>query len=205
MSRTLLFAIGLSAIDGLMCAFVAILAVAFVLQSERGAPPRDAPATTQLLLLEKQVQGAGDVLLGLQVKVIEGQRTSKGYALPGAALGTLRTQVRWTDGATKVQGTWRDCAAAAHGCVARLVLTGTRPGMRVELVPYLADSPGHLADDIPDGARIQASLVDAHSGARQRVAPILLAFDPARANAPSLMLEVGKSGAAQLTQRTGFE
>lgn len=200
MSRTLLFAIGLSAIDGLMCAFVAILAVAFVLQDEHGAPPRDAPVSTQILMLDKQMQGEGDALVGLRIKVTDGQLTGSGYALPGAALGTSQTQVHWTAGATAVDATWRDCAAAERGCTARLVLTGTRPGMRIELAPYLADSPGHLADAIPDGVRLQGILVDAQSGTKQRINPITLAFDPGRTGMPSLVLDVGKTGTAQLTQ-----
>lgn len=189
MKGNLLLAMGLSAIDGLLCAFVAILSLAFVMPSEPAGAQRVAQQATQLILVEKSQGAGGLALLGLQLTLVEPSgRSVAGFALP--ANGS--SDMEWND-AVPLKGTWADCRPTNGRCAARLVVRGMPAGASLAIRPYIVDSAGSLLDVPADSVSLEAMVIDSGSGRKRRSAPLKLTYNsgPADGEGWTLGLEPG--------------
>ena len=190
MSRTILLAMGLSAIDGLLCAFVAIFALAFIMPAaEVAGAPRDADSVTQLILLEKSQGHGGAARLGLQLTLIAGANKYLGIATPADGL----VQVGW-DAVIPVgvSGQFRDCMVQEGLCTSRLILAGLPPRSRVEIRPFLADSAAGLTDEPPASVLLKARFATPNQFPVAQ--PILLTYATEPADGPVLIMKVEQAG-----------
>jgi len=154
-------AIGLAAVDGLTCAFVAMLALALALQGgETVVPSRFNTCSGKIVFSQMADSASARVLLSLYVKATLNGTATSGTVSPVGGDNFFRSgriDVVRQDGQPLLKNVliqWNDCRT--NSCFNFLSITGAPPGSQWRIVIRAANTVGELADQHPHSARIDA-------------------------------------------------
>lgn len=143
MNRNFLMAVGIAAMDGLLCAFVAVLALAFLLQGEPVAAQSGAPVGMVAVELSWRSSTPGDarnnLILGIHA---ERPGCEKARYWPDSD-GIFLTAAMGNPEACVIKAQWIRCTALQGQCTAWLLLQNVKPGSRFGATVYVAGTDQH--------------------------------------------------------------
>lgn len=192
MSRNFAVAIGISAMDGILCAFVAVLALAFILQAPDGEPRKAGDSKVGLLLLEVEkrpnvpMSSSNNTAVSARIRGLRG--VCKDVILADfdnsrpAGIGSSECAA---------SARWMDCRAVTGSCAGYLLFNGLVPDQTWSVQLISSDRIDSL-EFFPDRIGLLPT-VFTESGLRgERAGEKIL-----RAGAPegaSIVVEVTQSG-----------
>lgn len=138
MNRNFLMAVGIAAMDGLLCAFVAVLALAFLLQGEPKVSQGGAPAGTLAVEVSWKASMPGTPYNNLVLGVHAERPACPDSRYFPLNIGELRASADPSPSACTIQATWIGCAKAEGECTAWLVLRNVEPGTSIDTTFYIA-------------------------------------------------------------------
>ena len=163
-----MLAIGIAAMDGLLCAFVAVLALAFLFQSDERAISGNSETGMLLVSLTKRSAQDGiskpNTLIGLRIRRVINGENCKWQRLP--------SRVDLSE-ACALHAVWDDCFDFDAQCAGQLVIWGLRAGETVE-AKMIALGPEEQGNYQPDAVWLEPLLLDGAEGPGHRLEPKLL-------------------------------
>lgn len=158
--RAFAMAIGLAAIDGLLCAFVAMLVVALVLIGSGESTGVPDITRSVVLQIDKRDPRPGKPMtaaLLLNLNVQSGSVKQRVLLAPDAAVRSRMTEVPGLRNGSLEPGgrvVWQDCfedeTSDYRGhCESRLLIARPQPGSQWEISVRVVDSSKRLANDFP--------------------------------------------------------
>jgi len=132
MNRSFLIAVGIAAMDGLLCAFVAVLALAFLLQGTEAATSGHSEKGLLAIAIEKRSAVPGDILNNTIVMARARRGHGKCDYQWGPDFGRIAAD-HSTQDLCFIRARWLDCRAVHNACTAYLLLFGLQSNERYDL------------------------------------------------------------------------
>jgi hypothetical protein len=143
MNRIFLMAVGIAAMDGLLCAFVAVLALAFLLQSEPESAQRAAPIGMVAVEMTWRSSTPGDARNNVVLGVYAERPSCKQarYWSPNDKFeshGNFETDATSVPETCVIHAQWINGTRLQGQCTAWFVLQSVKPGSRFLATVYVA-------------------------------------------------------------------
>jgi len=162
MTTRLLFSVGIAAIDGLLCAFVAVLALAFLMQGEEQPSAGELEAGMLILTFEKLSGKLGvdatNTLVGLRFRDARSQECPwLRFPSPPSPNENCGLELAW-----------RDCEGVASSCVSSVAIYDVRRRDSFDL-RFVTLGPASDNVDVPSSIYLAPVMLDGASGGEQRL------------------------------------
>jgi hypothetical protein len=160
MNQAFLRSLGVAAMDGLLCSFVAVLALAFFLQRDNTRPVGLMESGLLVLAVDKQSAVSDSSLtnsaLSVSILRLGGQCVGKWPVnFDGMAL------LQKSEDQCTVRARWVDCAAVDRACTGYLLMNGLTRDTHYQL-RFLVTNAINQEFSLPVSLRLMVKMVDGH-------------------------------------------
>lgn len=178
MNPAFLRSLGIAAMDGLLCSFVAVLALAFFLQRDNARPAGIMDSGLLVLAVDKQSAVSGSSLTNsaLSVSICRPVSCSSpryrslspdvlpaeepcGSRWPEDFEGMARSKER--EGPCTVRARWVDCAAVDRACTGYLLINGLPRSAHYE-IRFLVTNANNSEFSLPGYLSLAIRMIDGH-------------------------------------------
>lgn len=193
MNGAFLRSLGIAAMDGLLCSFVAVLALAFFLQRDNVRPVGSMQSGLLVLAVDKQsgVSGSSLTNSALSVSILRSGGNCP-VKWPSNFEGMSLSQ--GLENQCAVRARWLDCAAVDRACTSYLLMNGLTRDAHYKL-RFLVTNAVDLGSPLPITLRLAVKVVDGHD-----LAGIPLDVQPLRPGDPIgavMSVDISPEGAVQ--------